>query len=291
MPTHFESGLRRIKEDLPVSSVILPSTLSNPQPKSYQKYLRTTSQSCILSSIIMCHSIIWYYALCQHQCPDASYSIACHGAFQRGYECTEDRSTCFFSLIGNCVQCRLNQLLLRHCIFREWRREDLSSVLDHAFQYSDEDGWTIDDSDAEELDMETWISQSPSLTLRCFADRAESRETRTSFHTGPARMPTLVEQSSPHLSCVALVENADDYADDEAETLQEPRPQTNRSRRSRIPLPTSSVRNQQNRTYLAFITDDDTSDTEPLLHTSKPKRYRQTWRSWIPLPVKKVSGQ
>ncbi|CAP99080.1 hypothetical protein PCH_Pc22g17920 [Penicillium rubens Wisconsin 54-1255] len=201
----------------------------------------------------MCHSIIWYHALCQHQCPDASYSIACHGAFRRGYECTEDRSTLYFSLVGNCVQCKINQLLLRHRVFREWRREDLVSALNHAFQYSDEDGWAIDDNDAEELDMETWVSQFPNLTQRCFAQRAENRETH-----------------------------------DEDE---EPQPQTGRSWRSMIPLPTRLVRNPQNRTYLAFITDDDMPDREPLLRASKSRKCRRTWRSWIPLPVKKVSGQ
>ncbi|OQE28087.1 hypothetical protein PENFLA_c005G02549 [Penicillium flavigenum] len=154
----------------------------------------------------------------------------------------------------------------------------------------DEDGWTIDDNDAEELDMETWVSQSPNLTQRCFVQRAENRETRTSLCSGPARMPTLVQQSSSHLSCVALVEHADDYADDEDEPLQEPQPQTGRSWRSRIPLPTRLVRSPQNRTYLAFITDDDMSDREPLLRASKSRKYRRTWRSWIPLPVK-VSGQ
>ena len=291
MPTHFDSGLRRIKEDLPVSSGILSSSLTNPQA-NYQQNLQIKSRpwkaTYIPSSISMCHSIIWYHALCQHQCPDASYSIACHGAFRRGYECTEDRSTLYFSLIGNCVQCKINQLLLRHRVFREWRREDLVSALNHAFQYSDEDGWAIDDNDAEELDMETWVSQFPNLTQRCFAQRAENRETRTSLCSGPAHMPTLVQLSSPHLSCVALVEHTDDYADYEDE---EPQPQTGRSWRSMIPLPTRLVRNPQNRTYLAFITDDDMPDREPLLRASKSRKCRRTWRSWIPLPVKKVSGQ
>lgn len=189
------------------------------------------------------------------------------------------------------MQCKLNQLLLRHRTIREWRREDLVSALNHAFQYSDEDGLTIDDSDAEELDMETWISQSPSLTQRCFAGRAENRETRTSVRSGPARMPTLVQQPSPHLPCVALVEHADDYADDKDESLQESQPQTGRIWRSRIPLPSRWVRSPQDRSYLGFITDDDMSDREPLLRTSKPKRYRRAWRSWIPLPSMKVSGQ
>lgn len=186
------------------------------------------------------------------------------------------------------MQCKINQLLLRHRVFREWRREDLVSALNHAFQYSDEDGWAIDDNDAEELDMETWVSQFPNLTQRCFAQRAENRETRTSLCSGPAHMPTLVQLSSPHLSCVALVEHTDDYADDEDE---EPQPQTGRSWRSMIPLPTRLVRNPQNRTYLAFITDDDMPDREPLLRASKSRKCRRTWRSWIPLPVKKVSGQ
>lgn len=241
----------------------------------------------------MCHSIIWYYALCQHQDQDATYLIACHRAYLTGYECTEEQSAWHFSLIGNCLQCKLDQLVLRHSIFREWRREDLLAALNDAFQYSDEDDWTIDDSDAEELEMETLFSQSPSLTSRTFTDRAENRGTRASFHRGPARMPTLVQQSSPHLSCVALVEYANDYADDEEEPLQEPQTQTSRSWRSWIPLPTRLVRNQQTPAYLAFITDDNMSGAEPLLGTSKPKkRHRnRTWRSWIPLPVKKVSGQ
>ncbi|CDM27916.1 hypothetical protein DTO013E5_9024 [Penicillium roqueforti] len=242
----------------------------------------------------MCHSIVWYYALCQHQDPAATRLIMCRRAFIVGYECAEAQNTFFFSIIGNCAQCRLNQLLLRHSVFRDWRREDVLSALNGAFQYSDEDGWNIDDSDADELDMETWIPQSPSLTTRTFAERAENRETNVSFHEGPVRTPTIVYQSSPHLSCVALVEYADDYADDEDvedEPLQEPQPQTSRRWRSLIPRPTRLVRNEQNVTYMAFSTDDDMLDTEPFLGTPKPKKYHRTWRSWIPLPVKKLSEQ
>ena len=230
--------------------------------------------------------------MCQHQDLGASYQIACHRAFRTGNECTEEQhSTIYLSLIGKCLQCKLEQLILRYSVFREWRREDLLAALNDAFRCSNEDGWTIDDSDAEELDIETWVPQSP----RSFADRIENRETRASFHRGPARMPTLVQHSSLHVSSVALVGYTDNYADDEEEyvyePLPEPRPQMRRSSRSWIPLPTRLVRNQQNPTYLAFISDDDVSDTESLLGTSRPKEDPPTWRSWIPLPVKKVSGQ
>ena len=189
------------------------------------------------------------------------------------------------------MQCKLNQLRLRHRTFREWRREDLVSALNHAFQYSDEDGWTIDDSDAEELDMETWLSQSEGLTQRCFTQRVENWKTRTSLRSGPARVPTLVQQSSSNLSCVALAEHADNHAGEEGDPLQEPQSQTARSWRSKIPLPIRLVRNPQNRTCLAFTNSDGRSDREPLLRTSKLKQCPRTWRSWIPLPVKKASGQ
>ncbi|KAJ5214436.1 hypothetical protein N7449_001605 [Penicillium cf. viridicatum] len=238
----------------------------------------------------MCHSIIYYYALCRHLDQGATHQIACHSAFITGYECTEEpQSTSFFSLIGNCLQCKLNHLMLRQSVYREWRREDLLEALNDAFQYSDDDDWTTDDSDAEELDMETLFSQSPT-------DRAENRETRASFHSGPARMPTIMQQSSPHLSFAALVEHADDYADDEEEyvcedSLQEPQPRVHRSWRSWIPLPTRLERNQQAPSYMALVTDDYMGDTEFLFLATKPKEYRRTWRSWIPLPAKKVSGQ
>lgn len=287
-----DSGLRSIKEDLPISShILIPSTLTNPPANSNQQYLQKITQNYILSSVIMCHSIIWYYALCQHQDQDASYQIACHKVYITNNECTEEQhSTLYFSLIGKCLECKLEQLVLRQSVFREWRREDLLAALNDAFRYSNEDGWTIDDSDAEELDMETWVSQSPGS----FADRVENRETRASFHKGPARMPSVVQQASIHVSSVALVGYTDDYADDEEyvyEPSQEPRPQMRRRWRSWIPLPTRLVRNQQTPAYRAFITDDDMSDTESLLGTSKAKEDRRTWRSWIPLPVKKVSEQ
>ncbi|KGO68462.1 hypothetical protein PITC_070870 [Penicillium italicum] len=245
----------------------------------------------------MCHSIVWYYALCQHQDQDASYQMACHKFYLTSNECTEEQhSTLYFSLMGSCPQCKLEQLILRQSALREWRREDILAALNHAFRYSNEDGWTIDDSDAEELDMGTLVSQSP----RSFAHQVENRETRASFHRGPARMPTVVQQSSLHVSSVALVDYADDYSDDDAdddeeyvyeESLQEPRRQMPRKWRSLIPLPTGLVRNQQTPEYLAYITADDMSDTESLLDTSMPKEDHRTWRSLIPLPVKKVSGQ
>ena len=186
--------------------------------------------------------------------------------------------------------------MLRQSAYREWRREDLLEALNDAFQYSDEDDWTIDDSDAEELDMETLFSQSPTLTRRNPTDQAENQETRASFHSGPARTPTIVEQSSPHLSSVALVEHVDDYSDDDEQyvyedSVEEPRPRGRRSWRSWIPLPTRFVRNQQNPSYMAFVTDDYMGDTESLLGASKPKEYSRAWRSWIPVPAKKVSGQ
>lgn len=183
--------------------------------------------------------------------------------------------------------------MLRQSTYREWRREDLLDALNDAFQYSEDDGWTTDDSDAEELDMETLFSQSPALARRNPTDRDENRETHMSFHSGPARTPTIVEQSSPHLSSVALVEHVDDYSDDEEyvyeDSLSAPQPRARRSWRSWIPIPTRFVRNQQNPSYMAFVTDDHMVDTEALLGASKPKDHR-TWRSWIPLPTKKVSG-
>ncbi|KAJ5373403.1 hypothetical protein N7517_005409 [Penicillium concentricum] len=228
----------------------------------------------------MCHSVTWYFAMCQHQDPDATSLIACHEAFKMGYECTEEHQiTTPFPLEGSCLQCRLNQQILRQSISREPRGQRRWSAICEALQYSDEDGWSISDSDGGELDMQTRISQTPSLTRG-----AEDRETRASFHRGPSRIPTIVQPSSPPLSDVAVVEYADDYTGQEEESKSEllqghPQPQTNRSWRSRIPVPTRLVRNQQNCTYLAFITDDNMSDTEPLLRTSKPKKYHRTWRS------------
>lgn len=245
----------------------------------------------------MCHSIIYYYALCRHLDQDSTHQIACHNAFITGYECTEEpQRTSYISLIGNCLQCKLNHLMLRQSAYREWRREDLLEALNDAFQYSDDDGWTTEDSDAEELDMETLLSQSPALTRRTPTDGDENRETHASFHSGPARTPTIVEQSSPHVSSVALVEHVDDYSDDGEEyvygdSIEEPRPRARRSWRSWIPLPTRFVRNQENPSYMAFVTDDYMGDTESLLCASKPKEDRRTWRSWIPLPAKKGSGQ
>ncbi|CAI7564405.1 unnamed protein product [Penicillium glandicola] len=187
----------------------------------------------------MCHSITWYYALCQHPDPEAASLIACHRAFQTGYECTEEhQKTTQFPLIGSCLTCKLDKLMQRQSISREWRRGNLSSALNDAFQYTDGDSWTIDDSEAEELDMETLTSQSPSSST----SRVENRETRASFHRGPARTPTIVQPSSPHVSSVALVEYADDFADDEDEAnsqpVQEPQTRSSRTWRSWIPLPT-----------------------------------------------------
>ncbi|KAJ5445161.1 hypothetical protein N7491_001243 [Penicillium cf. griseofulvum] len=229
--------------------------------------------------------------MCQHQAPDATSLIACHKAFKKGYECTEEhQSITPLPLSGSCLQCKLRQQMLHQSIFRESQRQRRWSAICQAFQYKDEDACSIDDSDAEELDVQTRISQSPSSTRR-----AENRETSASFHRGPSRRPTIAQPSSPHLSHLAVVEDANNYAGDEEDSnskpLQDPRPQTNRSWRSRIPLPTRVVRNQQNRTYLALITDDNILDTEPLLRSCKPKKYHRTWRSWIPLPVGKLSGK
>lgn len=199
----------------------------------------------------MCHSIIYYYALCRHLDQDTTHQIACHNAFITGYKCTEEpQTTSYFSVIGNCLQCKLNHLMLRHSTFREWRREDLLEALNDAYQYSDEDDWTTDDSDAEELDMETLFSQSPALIRRNPTDRDENEETRASFHGGPARTPDIVQQSSPHLSSVALVEHTDDDEDDGDEyvygdSVQPPQPRSrvHRSWRSWIPLPSRLMRN------------------------------------------------
>ncbi|KAJ5811073.1 hypothetical protein N7447_010589 [Penicillium robsamsonii] len=193
----------------------------------------------------MCHSVTWYFAMCQHQDPDATSLIACHEAFKKGYTCTEEHQiTTPFPLEGSCLQCRLDQLMRRQHISRGLRTQRRWSAICEAFQYSDEDGRSISDSDAEELDMQTRISQSPGLSRR-----AENRETRASFHRGPSRIPTLVQPSPPHLSHVAVAEYADDYTGHEEESSPEPlqghpQPQTNRSWWSRIPVPTRSVRNQ-----------------------------------------------
>ncbi|KAJ5150710.1 uncharacterized protein N7500_010899 [Penicillium coprophilum] len=238
----------------------------------------------------MCHSVTWYFAICQHQDPDATSLIACHEAYKKGYECTEEhQGTTPLPLEGSCLQCRLDRLMLRRSTFRELRRQGRWSAICDALQYNDEDNWSISESDAEELEMETRNSQSPSLTRR-----AESQETRASFHMGPC-IPTLMQSSSPHLPHVPVVEYADDSAGHEEQSRFEPlqddlQRQTKRSWRSRIPLPTRPVHNQQNRTYLAFIADDNISVIEPLLRTSKMKRDHRTWRSWIPLPVRKLSG-
>ncbi|KAJ5963518.1 uncharacterized protein N7479_003394 [Penicillium vulpinum] len=227
----------------------------------------------------MCHSVTWYFAMCQHPDPGSTSLIACNKSFKQGYECTgEHRTVTPFPLEGSCLQCRFDQLIRRLSIFRELRRQRRWSEICDALQYSDEDDSSIDGSEAEEPDMETQVSQSPSLT-----SRAENRETRASFHPGPTRIPVLVQPSSSHLPSAALVEYADDSADNEdereSEPLQEPQPQTSRAWCSRIPRPTRLVRNQQHRTYLAFIADDNMLDIEPLIGTSKQKENPRTWRS------------
>ncbi|KXG52511.1 uncharacterized protein PGRI_087950 [Penicillium griseofulvum] len=226
--------------------------------------------------------------MCQHQAPDATSLIACLQAFKNGYECTEENlSITPLPLAGTCRQCILRQQMLRQSMSHELQRQRRWSAVCQEFQYNEEDNCSIDDSDAEELDVQTRIAQSTSS-----ASRAENRKTSASFHRGPSRMPTIVQPSSPHLSHVAVVEDAHNHAGDEedsnAKPLQDPLPQMNRSWHSRIPLPTRVVRTQQNRTYQALITDDNMSDTEPLLRSRKPK-YHRTWRSRIPLHVGKLS--
>ncbi|OQE36036.1 hypothetical protein PENCOP_c012G07700 [Penicillium coprophilum] len=169
----------------------------------------------------MCHSVTWYFAMCQHQDPDATSLIACHEAYKKGYECTEGyQSTTPLPLEGSCLQCRLDRLMLRRSTFRELRRKGRWSAICHVLQYNDEDSWSISESDAEELDMETRNSQSPSLTRR-----AESQETRASFH-----MVGYTDDSARH------------EEQSKSEHLQDGlQRQTKRSWRSRIPVPTRSV--------------------------------------------------
>ncbi|KAJ5502178.1 hypothetical protein N7463_005052 [Penicillium fimorum] len=217
----------------------------------------------------MCHLVTWYFAMCQHQDQDATSLIACHEAFKKGYDCTKEHQiTTHFPLEGSCLQCRLDQLMRRQSISRELRIQRRWSAICEAFQYSDEDGWSISDSDAEGLDMQTRISQSSSFTRR-----AENRETRASFHRVPSRIPILVQPPSPHLSHVAVVEYADDYAGHKEESSPEP-----------LQGPPSLRRTEAGGLGFQFLLD-------PLLRTSKSKRYHRTWRSWIPLPVRKVLGQ
>ncbi|KAJ5542141.1 hypothetical protein N7461_008144 [Penicillium sp. DV-2018c] len=226
----------------------------------------------------MCHSVSWYYGRCQHPDPEAASTIWCKNAWRKGYECIGEHLKEYpLVLKGYCLGCKLNALKLRQSIIRSWKRRFYRPAMNGAFRYHQRD-WTVDDSEDEEYATETPAAHSPDLSRR---SPTEQSEDGVSFYNAPASQPTLVQPTSPHSSCSALVEYADEEEDSDLELAVQNVPGEGiQTCRSRIPLPSTLLWGRQSPSFSELVSDDDMSDTQPLLGTPGPCKGR----SRLPLP-------
>jgi hypothetical protein len=233
----------------------------------------------------MCHTISWYYGRCQHPDPEATSIIVCRKAFLKGYECIEEHQEKIpFSLKGRCLKCKLDALMHRQSIIRNWKRQRYWAAMNGAFRYH-EDNWSVDESEDEESDLETPVAQSPNLPRR---SPTEPSRNGVSFHKDPACKPTLVQPAMPYSFCSALVEYADEEEDSDIEPLvQDSLGKKSRTWRSWIPLPSRLLGGRQSPSFSELVSDDDMSDAEPLLGTSGSRKCSSR-QSRIPLPISMV---